>query len=914
MTPNDPPNESAASTPGALDRLLLCLIRLATERPFWVIGLSLAAAALGLWVTAERLTFKTGRSDLVAKDVPYIKLHEKYKAEFEDTQGMVVVVEGDHADAMKRFADKATKRFTEHPEMFSHVFHKIDTAYFESRALLYLEPEEIGKLGGEIESRQQFLTDVGMSPGLNQLLRSINSEISSGMVETLITGLIGTGEEEKEESKDDAADLSLLISLLDQATAHLSEGAVYRSPWSALFAKGRGTLRSEGYLTSDDESLMFILLVPNEDKTSFTGYQDSIELARRLIEETRREFPGVRVGLTGEDVIASDEMVTTQADVKKASLIALAGVSLLFIAAYRGVVQPLIAVFCLLVALAWSMGYTTLTVGHLNILSVVFTTILIGLGIDFGIHILERYREERSAGRPLGGALQQTVRGTGKGNFSGAVTTAIAFGAMTLTDFIGIAELGWIAAGGILFCFLAMVFLLPAMLVVQERMLPVAPRPRPSAQGGGVEKVFRRYRPILAVSLVLTLLSTVALVRVRFDYNLLHLQARGTEAVAYEMKIIEKAGRSAWSAASVAASLEEAVRRHRAMQALPAVGHVESIASVLPEEMERKLELIRGIAPVLGELHVEPEDTPLSLPSLLKTVKSIRFKLQGREEKSGESDSVRQANLSAARFLEAASASDPEVGKERLAAFSRVLFADYRDKIATLRASADPAPVRVEELPQSLRERYLSPRGKYLVVVYPGIDIWDSQARDDFLRQMREVDPEVAGNAVHMIESSRLMQQGYIHGGWYAMGAILIYVLAAFRRPLTTTLILLPVALGSLWTVGIMDLLSIRFNLANLVILPLILGIGVVNGIHIIHRYREEPDKSASVLSRSTGGAVVLSSLTTMIGFGAMMVADHQGIYSLGLVLTLGVFSCLAASVTTLPALLKWCSLKGWRV
>jgi hypothetical protein len=179
---------------------------------------------------------------------------------------------------------------------------------------------------------------------------------------------------------------------------------------------------------------------------------------------------------------------------------------------------------------------------------------------------------------------------------------------------------------------------------------------------------------------------------------------------------------------------------------------------------------------------------------------------------------------------------------------------------------------------------------------------------------MREVDPEVAGNVVHMIESSRLMQKGYIDGGWYAMGAILIYVLAMFRRPLTALLILLPVAVGSLWTVGIMDLLSIRFNLANLVILPLILGIGVVNGIHIIHRYREAPDKGASVLSLSTGQAVVLSSLTTMIGFGAMMVADHQGIFSLGMVLTLGVFSCLTASVTTLPALLKLCSLRGWRV
>jgi len=914
MAPN--PSQKDAATPrSAIDRLLLFFIRMAIGRPFAVIAVSLLLAGLSLWVTAERLTFKTGRGDLVAKDVPYIQRHEKVKAEFEDTEGMIVVVEGEDKDAMKRFTEALAARFEAHPDTFTHVFYKIDTAYFKSRALLYLAPRDLEKLTGELGARRQFLNDVGMSPGLNQLMRSINAEISAGMVESLIGGLLGTSEEPEEENgkKDDAEDLRLLINLLDQATAHLEPDARYVSPWGALFDKSEGTLREEGYLTSGDEKLMFILLVPSEDKSSFTGYQDAIELARKLIDETRSEVAGVGVGLTGEDVIASDEMVSTQADVKLASLIALVGVSLLFILAFRGVVEPLLAVLCLLVALAWSMGFTTLAVGHLNILSVVFTTILIGLGIDFGIHILERYREERRAGQALAPALEQTVSGTGKGNFSGAITTAIAFGAMTFTDFIGIAELGLIAAGGILLCLIAMIVLLPALLVCEERFARAARKPPgPPTGGGWLEGLFQRHRLILAISLALVLLSALALFRVRFDYNLLNLQARGTEAVAYEMKIIENAGRSAWSAASVANSLDEAVARHRAMERLTTVGGVESIASVLPEEPEKKRELIRALKPELDELVVEPEDTPFSLPSLIKTVKRIRFKLQGREEKAGVDDPVLEASRSAARFLDAAQALPASEAKERLARFSETLFVDYRDKIATLKTSSDSGPVEVAALPKALRERYLSAGGKYLVMIFPGIDIWDRGAQDEFLSQLRSVDPEVAGNAVHMIESSRLMQRGYIDGGWYAMAAILLYVLLTFRRPLTAALILLPVAVGSLWTVGVMDLFSIRFNLANLVILPLILGIGVVNGIHIIHRYREE--ESANILSLSTGQAVVLSSLTTMIGFGAMMAARHQGIFSLGLVLTLGVFCCLAASVTTLPAMLKLCSQKGWRV
>jgi len=158
------------------------------------------------------------------------------------------------------------------------------------------------------------------------------------------------------------------------------------------------------------------------------------------------------------------------------------------------------------------------------------------------------------------------------------------------------------------------------------------------------------------------------------------------------------------------------------------------------------------------------------------------------------------------------------------------------------------------------------------------------------------------------------MKDGYVHGGIYAMVAIFIYILVSFGNLRATLVVLLPVAMGSIWTVGAMDLVGVSFNLANLVILPLIIGIGVVNGVHIVHRYREETDKSVNILSRSTGQGVVLSSLTTMIGFGSLMVADHQGVYSLGLVLTMGVGCCLITSITVLPSILKLCTVKGWKL
>tara|TARA_B100001146_G_scaffold89870_1_gene79631 strand:- start:36 stop:1994 length:1959 start_codon:yes stop_codon:yes gene_type:complete len=652
-------------------------------------------------------------------------------------------------------------------------------------------------------------------------------------------------------------------------------------------------------------------MVPNEDNKEIEPSLDSISLLRKLIEEARSQFPGVEVGLTGEDVIAFDEMAITQVDVRKASQIALFGVALLFIIAYRGVIKPLLAVFSLLIALCWSIGWATLVVGHLNILTIVFATILIGLGIDFGIHILERYKEERMSGGDVLYALQKTVQGTGRGNFAGAVTTAMAFGGMIFTDFIGIVELGKISGGGIFFCMISMILVLPALISLEEKIQkPKYSHEQFEWRGSWLEIFFKHYRLTIFVSMVLFIASLFSLRTVAFDYNLLNLQAHGTDAVKYEMKVIEEAGRSAWSVAVLADSLEETIKKHHALEKLSTVGNVESIASILPEDQKKKIEYIKELRPVIKNFKVKAEVSSVSQPSLIKTMRKIRFKLQGKED-TGEVAEARQLTQ---RFLDESEEQSVEIAEKRLNKFSGNLFADYRDKIADLKMNVDVFPVSVAEIPESLRKRYVSRNGVYLITAYPSVDVWNIGQREEFVKQLRQVDPSVTGNAIHMFESTRLMRDGYIQGGVYAMVAIFIYILVSFGNIRATLIVLLPVVVGSMWTLGIMDLVGVSFNLANLVILPLIIGIGVVNGVHIVHRYREETDKSINILSKSTGQSVVLSSLTTMIGFGSLMVADHQGVYSLGLVLTLGVGCCLMASITVLPSILRLCTVKGWEL
>lgn len=900
---------------GLLSRFLSTIERFAYRYSILVIAASLILAILSLWVTAQKLTFKTGRGDLVAKGLPYVKLYKNYRAQFEDLSGMVVVVEGENPADMSGFAEALEKKLQAQPHLFSKVVYKIDVSYFRSRFLLYLDQNELETLTLKLEDHQGFLESVNIAPGLHPLLSRINAEISSGMVDSLLTDFLG-GDEESEENSEDEADLSLLIRLLEEMTRFLTGETSYRSPWQALFKGGDESLREQGYMVSKNGELLFVLIVPNDDETSFTGYKDAVEQARQVIAETRKDFPGVTVGLTGEDVISSDEMVTTQSDVETASKIALAGVALLFIIAYQGVVKPLLAVFCLLLGLSWTMGFTALTIGHLNILSVVFTTILIGLGIDFGIHILERFKEERQQGNEILPALQKTLQGTGKGNFAGAITTAIAFGAMVLTDFIGIVELGWIAGWGILFCMVAMLLVLPALITVEEKWRKPSytqTKSTTATQRGWVDKLFSHYYLIIGVCTVLVLIASLSLKDLRFDYNLLNLQAKGTEAVQYEMKILESAGRSAWSAAILADSFKAIQEKERQLKALPTVARVESISAVIPDNQEENAQIIReNLAPLLRGLEVEPEDVDFSWKALNKTLKGIQFKLQGRG--GDDLDRVQTAGNRVRNFREQSQKMEPDLAEKRLQNFSQLLFADYRKLMEELKANADVKLVKLEEIPETLRKRYISQKGKYVAHIFPSVDVWDLDERKKYLDELRSVDPNVTGTAIHMFESTRLMTEGYVNGGLYAMTAIIIYVFFLFRNLRTVFFVLLPVLVGSIWTIGIMELIGLKLNMANLVILPLILGIGVVNGIHITHRYREEEDKHASILGKSTGQAVLLSSLTTMIGFGSMMVANHYGVFSLGMVLTLGVFNCLIASVTFLPALLKLSTAKNWKV
>lgn len=902
------------------DRVLLAISHMVKEHAGKVIFFNIFLAVISVIYALGNLQFQTGRTELISPHLEYRKNFKKFRAEFGDYDGLIVVAKGRDPERLKQFMDVLGFKLKNDPAHFMDVFYKIDTEYFNDKMFLFLDEKEISEVFDKLKENEGLITGLNDELGLVNLFRQINYKISRAMVGHLVSGLLDSKEETDKKEDSSPMDLGLINNILRQMNDQLNGTNSFKSPWTSFLNKeNKKGSREDGYLSSPNNRIFLMTINPIEDTRSFSLAKKSVEILRERIAALHSEFPDVDAGVTGVAALESDEMIATQKDTVKASFVALIAVTLAFIFAFRGIVRPLLAMIALVSSLCWTLGWTTFFIGHLNVISVVFVTILIGLGIDFGIHLIMRYEEERKRnGSSVEEAMDKAIRGTGKGILVGALTTALAFFTMAFADFLGIVELGIIAGSGVLLSLASMLVFLPAMLFVlertdfEEKYLKVWRRPDVVLHFDLLEQLLNFPKVVLFVG-GLAALSSIYWISVQdFDYNLLKLQNESTESVQYEMDIIKNAERSAWYGAIVADSLEEARRLKKELKKLPTVGDVNSILSVYPENQEKKITLVREEKKKMPELYIPEEaiEKGVNLKRLVKALKKINFKL--REDKDTWAPGEKPDETSLKKTKELIGAVLDKLGEsgeksERpLSLYQNRLFTDYTDKFSRLMESMDPSPIQPDALPKPLRDRFVGKTGKYLLQVYPKENIWDREPMDRFLSDLRSLDPAATGLAVQASESSRLMKEGYFQGGLYALITIVFITLLSLKSIRNAFLAMSPLFVGFLWLGGLMTFFELQFNLANLVILPLIIGIGVDSGVHIVARYQEgDIDDPVSIIFQSTGKAIFLSSVTTMIGFGSLMVANHYGIFSIGLLLTLGVGSCLVASTTVFPLLLR---------
>lgn len=903
------------------------------KHPYSVLIIYVLLALLSVQYTINNIKFLTNRNDLISPDAKYFRNNNAYRKEFKNFDKLLIAVEGSKNQKVIDFVEDLAHFLNSNPKNFQDVFYKIDTEFFKNKKLLFLSLNELHTLENNIKSNLPIISSLIERPGLVPFFSSVNKEISKVMVGSLITDFFGGDEESKENESESSLDLSLIISILEQMTQYLKKEKNFSSPWQDIFVKKEGEIDEDGYLTSSGNKFYFIFVSPAQNKTDFAKAVVPIKMVRSHIKKLQEKFPGVKAGVTGPTALSSDEMITAKSDTVKASIISLIGVSLILVAGLKGLKFPFISIFTLVIALCLSAGCATLTIGHLNILSVVFTTILIGLGIDFSIHLILRYQEEVATGKSLMASLNESLAGTGKGIIAGAITTSFAFFATIFTNFRGIAELGIIAGAGIIICMTTSFTLLPAMILIndrkknKDRTLGKRPNNTLTFDSNHSARIARPFlnallmKPwlLIFISLFITFLAFSTITNVRFDYNILNLQAPGTESVDYEMKIINSSDRSAWYGVVIVDRFDDVLSAKKDLELLPSVSSVSSIASIVPDRQKVKIKMIQKISPYLNDFPKESASAdPVNLKRLTQTLKKIHFKLRKEDTdnwKPGtkpQTESILRVKSLIKDFNHLIQQNNAKTVERDLNQYQKILFQDFAKKLHSFRDALDPAEIKIKDIPQKLKERFIGKTGKFLLNIFPKVSIYDREPMEKFISDIWSIDPNATGIGVTASESSRLMKEGYIIGGIYALIAIIIFVWILFRDWRALLLVILPLTLGSIWTLGLMGLFNLPFNLANLIILPLIIGIGIDNGIHMVHRYREDQDNIISPVFKSTGKAVFLSSLTTIVGFGSLAVASHRGIHSIGVLLTLGIGCCMIASLTVLPAILMIVQKREW--
>ncbi|MBI4567452.1 MAG: MMPL family transporter [Planctomycetes bacterium] len=813
------------------------------------------------------------------------------------------------------------------------VFCRFDPTALGGREMLFMDMEPMRRLAGRIHDSREFLREVAANPSLAAVFASTNRRLKEAQRENIESepdGPAAPGDGPEKRLDDDLRFLDLLVNHL---RARVRSGAAYTSVLESLFLPAGlepkpDDLRAAGYLTcrtkSQEDIFLLTAVMPRKDYTTLNYVARSMEWLRATLAEVKVNHRDVAAELTGQPVLNDEEMGQSNRDMTLATIVTTLLIALFLIFVYREVIGPLLCMVVLLVGVGWSVGFIVLCVGHLNLLSVIFNIILAGVGVDYGIHFFTRFREALRRGATVDDALLEVVDTTSRGLWTGAATTAAAFFTALAVDFKGLQELGLITGAGMLLVLASTMIMLPPLCVLARRHFADARfrslTPRLGLLTASVGAAQRHPRAVLALTALAVAASVALLPRLDFRYNLLDLQAEGLPAVQYEREIMANSDRATIEAVMVAddaahlADLERRVKRLRSERGVPVV--TECVLDY-PRDQAEKLALAETIRADLADARIPDEGPRFSPVALAASLDDLSINLAAvlahlQERIDGAPAAVKErvyALGDAARVLSeeirAEHAAAPARCAARAGAFEAEFLGELRRKLDDFVSRLPAGPVHPDDLPPFLASRLVGKSGKLALLVYPEADIYDHAPMRAFYNALSTIDGNVTGAVVQILLSSEYMKRGFESAAVYAALAILALLFLDFRHLPSLLLALMPLAVGALVTSGAMAATdTLRFNLANFFAVPILLGIGIDDGVHIVHRFRQCGD--AGEAARNTGLAVVMTSVTTATGFLCIgLLSHHRGIQSFGYVLAIGVMLCMATSLWALPALLS---------
>jgi hopanoid biosynthesis associated RND transporter like protein HpnN len=851
-------------------RLLAAWAAWLCRAPRTVLALTLLATALLLPWTAARLSVHTDTADIIADELParqdYIELRNAFP---QLVRGLIVVIDGETPELAEDARARLARALAAQPELFPWVYAPGGDPFFARNGLLFLDLPALDRLAERLARAQ---------PLLGPLARDTTLRGLAGALDLLARA---------PPDADVGAEADALLAATQAALLAAADGRFHRVSWGSL-------LGPQG-----EEPQRLLLLRPELDTEALAPARAPLEAVRAAARELHIDAQhGLRMRLTGPVALEHEELLSVARGAGLAAVLALVMVSVVLTFGLGSGRLVAAAVVTLGVGLVATAAFAALAVGELNLISIAFVVLYIGLGIDYSVHLCLRYRELREDGTPQDAALRGAVSGVGSSLVLCAITNSVGFFAFYPTTFKGVSELGLISGTGMWIALVLSVSLLPVLLTLWPF------EPRGASLRAPRRALLPRFPPgaVTVVAFLLAAGAALLLPRVRFDSNPLNLRAPDSESVTTYRELLASPDRSPLALAWLAPDPESARRAADEARALPVVARVVMLDDLVPADQDEKLDVIEELRWIVGPTRTAPPAEPgpadrqpgfAALSASLSRLDGARF--------AHAKDAAKAAQALEARLA----ALPPDTRAERLAELDESLLSGLRFQLERLALALSATPVTVADLPAGLTALWRSADGRYRLEIAPKENLAVPGATERFVEEVRAVLPHATGLAVIQQDAGRSVANAFRQALITALVAISVLAFVLMRGWRDTLLVLTPVFLGTLLTVGAAVLLDMPFNFANVIALPLLLGICVDNGIHIVHRHRESP-AAGGVLATSTARAVVVSALTTIVTFGNLAFSGHPGMASMGRLLALGLVIGLACSLLTLPALLEW--------
>lgn len=783
---------------------------------------------------------------------------------------IVVVLDGPDPAKLESMALALQTRLQAEPAHFLAVHDPQAQDFFARYGLLYLELDELRAVTERLIEAQPLLGYYAQDPSLR------------GMAELIKRALSG---------ETPPAGFERILDTLADSLQALREGTVRPPGWDTRF----------GLRAVNRPTQRYLLVRPQVDHNRLEPAGPAINALRQVLTELGAGDTApdsVRARLTGLYPLSSEEAHLLDHQVRRAGLLSLLLVSFVLLFGLRSLRQTICLVLTLLIGLVFAAAFATVAVGHLNLITVAFAVLFIGLSVDFGIHLLVRYRELLRTGLVPAVALSTAARTTGTALVICAATTAAAFFAFIPNDFVGVSELGLICGTSMLIGLVTNLSLLPALLSIAGGT-PVVRNPIQQTYSSRLSNVLSRYRRlVLAVALVVAVGATTLLPAVSFDYNPLRLRDPATESAQVFAELLKAGEALPWNFNVLAASPEAARALSARLEALPSVARVLTLHDLVPEKQAPKLAQLEQLELFLGPTLTIPttrappsaEDSYQAMQQLIETAATTRHQTLVKP---------------ASRLATQLSALLTEVDRDHaIAQLNATLAAPLTRLLERLRESLQASAVTVTTLrtEPELTAQYVAVDGRMRIEVFPAADLQDNAALERFVREVQSVAPTAFGEPLVIYESGRIVVEAFRRALLLAAVTVILLLALTWRNVVDVILVALPITFAALLTAALSTLVGLSFNFANVIVIPLLVGMGVDSSIHLVHRRRHEVG-DCSLLQTGTAHAVLLSALTTLVSFGTLALTSHPGMASLGQLLILGVTLMLLSSLVLLPCL-----------